>query len=503
MKILSIDNVREADNYTIKNEPIKSIDLMERASKQLFYWIKKRLKKSSSIIVFAGPGNNGGDGLALARMLSKASYKVEVKIIKFTDKFSDDFNFNLKRLQEIKEITCEEIDDVKKLSDLNPDAVIIDAIFGSGLSRPVKGLAADVIHFINKHTGVTIAIDVPSGLFADEPSVNGISTIVRADYTLSFQFPKLAFMFPENDQFVGDWHILDIGLHPEFINDVKTKNYFVLKRDIIANIKSRSKFSHKGTYGHALLIAGSYGKVGAAVLATKACLRSGLGLLHVHIPKVAYQIMQISCPEAMLSIDRYDNYFSEVPDMSMFNAVGIGPGLGVEQQSTMAFKLLIQSTKLPMVIDADALNILADNKTWLAFLPKNSVLTPHPKEFQRLVGKWQNDFEKIEMQKQLAIKFGIVVLLKGAYSSVCLPSGEVYFNSTANPGMATGGSGDVLTGLITGLIATGYSSAQAAIIGAFIHGLAGDYAAKKLGQTAMTAGDIIDFIPKAFKKISN
>lgn len=503
MKILSIENVREADNYTIKNEPIASIDLMERASLQLFKWIKKRLKKSSTIVIFAGPGNNGGDGLALARMLHNAKYHVEVKVVKFTDKFSGDFNTNLNRLNKIEGLHIEEIVDAKKLLNLDDDNVIVDAIFGSGLSRVVEGLAADVIHFINNQSCVRIAIDVPSGLFADKHSASGVYSIVRADYTLSFQFPKLAFMFAENDQFVGDWHILNIGLHPDFINHVKTNNYYIIREDINANIYKRLKFSHKGTYGHALLVAGSYGKMGAAVLATKACLRSGVGLLHVHIPKVGYQIMQTTCPEAMLSIDRYDNYFSEVPNLAQFNVIGIGPGLGMEHQSIMALKLLIQSTKLPMVLDADALNILAENKTWMAFLPKNSVLTPHPKEFERIAGKWQNDFEKIELQKKMALKFGIIIVLKGAYTSVCLPSGDVYFNSTGNPGMATGGSGDVLTGLITGLIASGYSAAKAAIIGTFIHGLAGDYTAKKLGQNAMNASDIIDKIPKALKQIAN
>ncbi len=503
MKILSIDNVREADNYTIKNEPVKSIDLMERASFQLFKWIKKRLNKSATIVIFAGPGNNGGDGLALARMLHNAKYHVEVKVVKFTDKFSGDFKTNLNSLNEIDGLHIEEIVDAKKFPNLDDDNVIVDAIFGSGLSRPAEGLAADVIHFINNQSCVRISIDIPSGLFADKHSASGIYSIVRADYTLSFQFPKLAFMFAENDQFVGEWHILNIGLHPDFINHVKTNNYYILKEDIVANFHKRLKFSHKGTYGHALLIAGSYGKMGAAILASKACLRSGLGLLHVHIPKVGYQILQTTCPEAMLSIDRYDNYFSEVPNLAQFNVIGIGPGLGMEHQSIMALKLLIQSTKVPLVMDADALNILAENKTWMAFLPKNSVLTPHPKEFERIAGKWQNDFEKIELQKAMAIKHGLIIVLKGAHTSVCLPSGDVYFNSTGNPGMATGGSGDVLTGLITGLIASGYSSAKAAIIGTYIHGMAGDFASTKLGQNAMIAGDIVDKIPKAMKQFSD
>ncbi len=501
MKILSIENTREADNYTIKNEPISSINLMERAAGQIFKWIKKRVDKTVKVIIYAGPGNNGGDGLAVARMLANKNYIVEVNLIMFTDKTSNDFNTNLARLKENGNIKINKIANEQELKKTNADSLIIDAIFGSGLNRPAKGLAADVIHNINNQPAIKIAIDIPSGLFADESSKNDISPIVRVDYTLSFQMPKLAFLMPENNGFVGQWEILDIGLLPEFIDKVETNDYFMQKEDIAFSIKPRTKFSHKGTYGHALLIAGSYGKMGAAVLAAKACLRSGVGLLDVHIPKTGYQIMQTATPETMLSLDRYDNYFSEVPDLSKYNVVGIGPGLGMEQQSQMALKLLIQNNQSPMVFDADALNILSENKTWLAFIPRNSILTPHPKEFERLAGKWQNDFKRLEMQKQFAIKYGVVVVLKGAHTSVCLPSGKCYFNSTGNPGMATAGSGDVLTGLITGLIAQSYPPATAAIMGVFIHGLAGDIAMKKTGMQSLLAGDIIDGFGKAFKKL--
>jgi NAD(P)H-hydrate epimerase len=501
MKILTIENIRKADAYTIQHEPISSIDLMERASTQLFRWIKKRVGTGVKIVLFVGPGNNGGDGLALARMLAEKNYDVEVNLVVFTENTSADYNTNLLRLREIQGIEINQVTSKLDLKEVESDSLIVDAIFGSGLSRPAEGLAADVIYHVNNQRCVKVAIDIPSGLLADESSKKDFATIVRADYTLSFQMPKLAFMMPENDAFVGQWEILDIGLHSDFINTVETKNFLMLGEDIAVSIKPRTKFSHKGTYGHALLIAGSYGKMGAAVLAAKACLRSGVGLLHVHIPKFANQIMQIATPETMLSLDRYENYFSEVPDLSPFNVVGIGPGLGMEHQSQMALKLLIQTNQHPMVFDADALNILAENLTWLAFLPKNSVLTPHPREFERLVGKWDNDFHKMELQKQFAVKHGIVVVLKGAHTSVCLPSGNCYFNSTGNPGMATAGSGDVLTGIITGLIAQGYSSATAAIVGVYIHGLAADIAIKKTGMQALIASDIIENIGKAFLKV--
>ena len=501
MKILPIQEVRNADAYTIAHEPIASIDLMERAATQIYKWIKKRVSKKHNVRVSAGLGNNGGDGLVVARLLANKGYQVEVNIIRYSDKTSEDFQVNFKRLNEGGEIKINEIKEKKDLPEIRADDLLIDAIFGSGLVRPVKGFIADVITYINASAAHTIAIDVPSGLFSDSTSKNSDGAIVQADYILSFQFPKMAFLLPENDGFVGDWHLLDIGLHHDFINTVETRNFFMEKRDMSLLLKKRSRYAHKGTFGHALLIAGSYGKMGAAILASRACLRSGVGLLHTHIPKAGYEIMQTATPECMLSIDRYDNHFSEVPDLGLYTALGIGPGLGMEQQSQMALKLLIQEYSNPIVFDADALNILAENKTWLAFLPAGSILTPHPKEFERLVGKWSDDFERLQMQRDFAVKYGIYLVLKGAHTSICFPDGNCYFNSTGNPGMATAGSGDVLTGLITGLLAQGYSPGVAAVLGVYLHGLAGDIAAKKYGMEAMLAGDIIEQTGKAFKAL--
>jgi NAD(P)H-hydrate epimerase len=501
MKILSIDKIRAADAYTIEHEPISSIGLMERAAMQLFNWITKRVDQTHAFKVFAGPGNNGGDGLALGRMLAEAGYEVKIYIIRYTEKTSDDFQVNFERVVKLDSVSVSDIHTIEGFPDIDEEDVVVDAIFGSGLTRPVKGFIADVIKKINGSPAVKVAIDSPSGVFSDTSSVQDDGTIVRADYTLSFQFPKLAFMMPENDPYVGEWHVLDIGLHHEYINSVTTSNFFTVKEDVVPLIKKRHKFSHKGTYGHALLIAGSYGKMGAAVLAAESCLRTGVGLLHMHIPKVGYQIMQTALPEAMISLDRYDNFFSEVPDLSMYNAVGIGPGLGMEHQSQMALKLLIQEFGKPMVFDADALNILSENPTWLAFLPAGSILTPHPKEFERLTGKWDNDFEKLEMQRDFARKFNLYLVLKGAHTSVCTPDGKCYFNSTGNPGMATAGSGDVLTGIITGLLAQGYTPGQAAVLGVYLHGLAGDLAANKFGQEAMIAGDMIKLMGKARRSL--
>lgn len=501
MKIFSVDEIREADAATIKNEPISSIDLMERAATQLFLWIQDHVKTEKKIYIFAGLGNNGGDGLALGRMLAKYGYLVTINIIRYSEKTSEDFQINYERLSGISGITIVDITDANELQRIEAEDVVVDAIFGSGISKPIKGNIGSVVDFINNTEAITIAIDMPSGLFADSTSIEKNGAIIKADYTLSFQFPKLAFLLPENEMFVGNWEILDIGLSADYTKSTVTNNHFIVEPDIQPLLKGRSRFSHKGTYGHALLIAGSYGKMGAAILASKACLRAGVGLLHTHVPKVGLQVLQTASPETMISIDRYDNYFSEVPDIGQYNAIGIGPGLGMEHQSQMAMKLLIQNSTCPMAIDADSLNILSENPTWLAFLPQGSILTPHPKEFERLVGKWQNDFERLDKQKKLAQKHGIYIVLKGANTSICFPDGQCYFNSTGNPGMATAGSGDALTGIITGLLASGYTSGIASILGVYIHGLAGDIAADEHGYEALIASDIIDNLGRAFIRL--
>jgi len=501
MKIFSVDKIRKADAFTIENEPIRSIDLMERASAQLFGWMKKHLTPNKKIFIFTGLGNNGGDGLALGRMLVADGFQVVFNIIRYSENTSDDFQINFDSLSKIPGIEINTIEKAISIPKIGSDDIIVDAIFGSGLTRSIVGFIGDVIDSINNSNAGIISVDIPTGLFADETSLSKKGKIVKADYTLSFQFPKLAFLLPENEIYVGNWEVLDIGLSSDYINSTPTKSHLILKDDIKQVLKGRAKFTHKGTYGHALIIAGSYGKMGAAVLASQACLKSGVGLLHTHVPKAGVNILQTASPETMLSIDKHDNFFSEITDIGIFNVIGIGPGLGMESQSQLAMKLLIQNSPSSMVIDADALNILSENKTWLAFLPQGSILTPHPKEFQRLVGSWQNDFERLEKQRNLAQKHGIYIVLKGANTSICFPDGQCYFNSTGNPGMATAGSGDVLTGIITGLLASGYSSGVASTLGVCVHGLAGDIAAKENGYEATIASDIIDNIGNAFKHL--
>jgi ADP-dependent NAD(P)H-hydrate dehydratase / NAD(P)H-hydrate epimerase len=499
MRILPVEKIREADAYTIENEPVASVDLMERAAKQCCKWIRKRAGRQQEILVFCGPGNNGGDGLVIARLLGLKNYDVAVYILDFTENFSEDFNINLERLEEIDLAEIFRIKSAKEIDEIPDDAVIVDAIFGSGLARPVTGIPGEVIRFINRCAAVTIAIDVPSGLFADEHSAGGGGEIIEADYTLTFQYPKLAFLFPENDQYVGRWHVLPIGLMDEFAESVDVKNFTVDRKDATDLLKPRSRISHKGTYGHALLVSGGYGKMGAAVLASEAALRAGAGLVTTHIPRAGYPIIQAALPEAMVSIDVDEFHFSRPPDLAPYNAIAAGPGLGMAKATQQALKILIQNTTIPLLLDADALNILSENKTWISFLPHNSILTPHPREFERLFGKSANEFERNRKQREFSLTRRLFIVLKGANTCISTPEGKCFFNTTGNPGMATGGSGDVLTGIILGLLAQNYHPQEACILGVYLHGLAGDNAAKRLSQQAMIAGDITSALGKAFK----
>jgi NAD(P)H-hydrate epimerase len=345
-----------------------------------------------------------------------------------------------------------------------------------------------------------VAIDVPSGLMVEDNSANDHKSVINANATLTFEAPKLSFLFAENAQHVGDFYVLDIGINKTFIASQKSLNYYLTREMIAPLIKHRPKFSHKGNYGHALLVAGSYGKMGAAVLAAKSCLRSGVGLLTVHVPKCGYTVLQSTVPEAMLSVDEDEREISGIKDIAQYNVIGVGPGIGNAKSTQQVVKVLIQA-KLPMVIDADALNILSENKTWLAFLPKGCIFTPHPGEFARLVGKTSSAYDAYTLQKEFAIKYSVYLVLKGAHTAIATPEGEVFFNSTGNPGMATGGSGDTLTGIITGLLAQGYSPKQAALLGVYIHGLAGDIAAHEAGEGSLIAEDITNCLGSAFKEM--
>lgn len=499
MKIFPTQSIKDLDAYTIENEPIASIDLMERASQALTKAIAERWNTDTLFTVFAGPGNNGGDALAVSRLLAEKGYKVEVYLFNTKGTLSADCETNKDRLTDVKNVDFHEVTSQFVPPVLTEDHVVIDGLFGSGLNKPLSGGFAAVVKYINALAAQVVAIDVPSGLMGEENTFNVRSNIVRADVTLSLQLPKLSFLFAENQEFVGEWQLLDIGLSEDAIEDTDT-DYFMLEGNDMQDVmKPRGKFSHKGDFGRALLIAGSQGMAGASVLAARACLRSGVGLLKLHVPHCNNIIVQTAVPEAMTEIDPSDTCFACPTDTDDYQAVGVGPGLGISEETEVALLEQIDVCQTPMVVDADALNILGENRKFINRLPKGSILTPHPKELERMVGKCQDSYERLTKARDLARTSGVYIILKGAYSAVITPEGKCCFNTTGNPGMATGGSGDVLTGIVLALLAQGYAPQDAACLGMYVHGLAGDIACKKHGMMGMAASDIVTYLPLAWR----
>lgn len=501
MKILSAEEIRLWDQFTFRHEPIAPIDLMERAAGRCVDWIDEQLTDAGHFQVFCGKGNNGGDGLAIARLLSLHDRPVTVHILEFGHKGTEDFQTNLERLHAVPGISLHFIQSAEQFPALQPDDVVVDALFGSGLNRRLEGLTAELVAHINQHAGRTVSIDIPSGMFVDRTSRG--NAIIQASDTLSFQCLKPAFLIPENCEYLGDVHVLDIGLHPGFPETI-TPAYEWVDANMAASIrKPRSLFSHKGNFGHALLVCGSLGKIGAAVLAARACLRSGVGLLYCQTPRCGYPILQTTVPEAMVLMDANDSIPTSLKvDTARFDAIGIGPGIGTAAETKMLLRELFDAYRHPIVIDADALNLLAGQKDLLALVPPGSILTPHPREFERLFGETANDFDRLELTLQKSKELNVIIVLKGHYSFIATPDRKGFFNASGNPGMATAGSGDVLTGILTGLLAQGYSSVETALLGVYLHGSAGDLAAEKESPEALIAGDIISQLGNAFRQLS-
>ena len=469
---------------------------MERACQAFVQWFSEEFDPTKVVGIICGTGNNGGDGLGIARLLDGLGYSIKLWIVKGAVAETGDFKTNRERLP--SKLECKEITSSPERGVFAGCNILIDGIFGSGLSRPLDSIYAEVVTIINETPAKVVSIDVPSGLFADRHT-SGIA--VWANYTVTFQTPKLAFLFPENEDKIGEWLAVDIGLSKTYLKGANASYFLIEKKFVRSKIPIRKKFAHKGDFGKALLIAGSFGKMGACVLAAKAAMKSGVGLLTVHVPKIGYQIIQTTVPEAMASIDLHEKYFTTIQDID-YTAIGIGPGLGLAKETVDALKKCLELVSRPLVIDADGINILALNSSLLHLLPENSILTPHPGELHRLIGEWENEFQRLENAKVFAAKTKCILVIKGANSAIVAPDGRVFFNSTGNPGMATAGSGDVLTGILTGLLAQKIEPLDVAIIGVFVHGFAGDLAALDKGYISLTSPDILDSIPLAFKQLS-
>ena len=494
MLILSGKQFNEWDKYTMQHSGISAIDLMERAAQTCCQWLRDQHLVPGSFSIFCGKGNNGGDGLAIARMLIESGSKVTIYIPESKKKGTHEFEINFQRLQSISGNIIF-VGSLTKLSPIAKEDIIIDALFGTGLHSPVDGISGSLIDHINSCRNNIISIDVPSGLYIDETSMG--NKIVRATETISFQAGKLAFYVAENSEITGNITILDIGLLKDYASD-NSEVFSEMDFPLLSNIyKPRKQFTHKGNYGFACIIAGGKGMMGAAVLATRACLKGGSGKVTCICPETGTVILQVSAPEAMVRSSG-KNAIKVLPDLTAYNAIGIGPGLGIKDSHKKLLKQLFVTFTSPIVIDADALNVIAQDKSILSSIPANSILTPHPKEFDNLFGESANDFDRIAKARDIARECSIYIILKGHKTLIACPNGKAYFNSTGNAGMATGGSGDVLTGLLTSLLAQGYSSSEASMLGVYLHGVAGDICAEEMSQEAMIAGNIIDHFGDAF-----
>lgn len=500
MKIFSKEQIREGDKLTTERQGISFNELMERAGTQIFNWLHTRMQGAQvPIHVFCGIGNNGGDGLVIARHLVTHGYNVHAYVVNCSDKRSKDFLINYDRIKNVTKkwpilLTCKE-----EFPEIHHDDIIVDCVFGIGLNRPIDTWVKELFVHFRSSRAFTLSVDIPSGLFSDKVPEDE-DAVVHANHTLSFQSPKLVFFLPQTAKYTLQWEALDIGIDPEYLFTTETESELIGKFEVLPMYRPRDKFSHKGNFGHAMIIGGSYGKMGAVVLAGRAVLASGAGLLTNYIPKSGNIILQTALPEAMAIMDEDEKVISGISFKLEPTVIGVGVGMGTDKKTVEAFDAFLKANKTPLVVDADALNIISKRKTLLKSLPKYSVLTPHAKELERLIGKWSDDFDKLKKTKALSKKHDLIIVIKGA-NTITVFNDKLYINSTGNPALATAGSGDVLTGIITGLIAQGYEPIAATIFGVYLHGRSADIGLSDHGYEAFVASDIIGYLGEAFKDL--
>ncbi|WP_115461908.1 NAD(P)H-hydrate dehydratase [Winogradskyella aurantiaca] len=497
MKLLSKEQVYEGDRLTTERQGILSSDLMERAGIQIFNWIHDRMQGAQvPIHIFCGIGNNGGDGLVIARHLITHGYEVNTYIVNYSEKRSKDFLVNYDRIKGVTKEWPIVLNEEFTKPEIAPQDIIIDAVFGIGINRPPADWVLDLFRHLESTKAFTLSVDIPSGLYTDR-ALEDASHAIRANYTLSFQTPKLVFFLKDTYSYTVQWEVLDIGIDRQYLGNVETKDELIGKNEVVVKYQPRDKYAHKGDYGHALMIGGSYGKMGAITLASRASLQAGAGLVTSYIPQCGYNILQNSLPEAMVETDPHTNRITEIKSSINFDVVGIGMGMGTHAETVGALRTFLEQNKAPMVMDADAVNMLSKNQSMIDLVPKNSILTPHRGELRRLIGEWSDDFEMLERVTQFSNKYSLIVVIKGAHT-ITVFEDKRYINTTGNPGMATAGSGDVLSGVITGLMGQNYSAIDAAIMGVYLHGKSGDLAVEKTGYQSLIAGDLIYHLGASF-----
>ncbi|WP_411894964.1 NAD(P)H-hydrate dehydratase [Winogradskyella sp. A2] len=497
MKLFSKEQIYEGDRLTTERQNISSTDLMERAGTQIFNWIHMRMQGAQvPVHVFCGIGNNGGDGLVLARHLITHGYNVVTYIVNYSDKRSKDFLINYDRIKNVTKDWPKMMTKAKDFPQIHKDDIIVDAVFGIGLNRSPDKWVQELFQKFKASSAFTLSIDIPSGLYTDK-AIEDENAVVHSNYTLSFQSPKLVFFLPETAKFTIQWEVLDIEIDRDYLMQTDTEAELISKFEVLPLYKPRDKFAHKGDFGHALIIGGSYGKIGAVNLASRAALSSGTGLVTAFIPKCGYDSLQASIPEVMVLTDIEEKIISNINFDIEPNVIGIGIGIGTNKKTAGTFESFLKSNKKPLVIDADGINLISKKKSLLKLLPSQTILTPHPKELERLVGEWTDDFDKLNKVKLLSLKHDLIIVIKGA-NTISVYKDKLYVNTTGNPGMATAGSGDVLTGIITGLIAQDYEPLPATLFGVYLHGKSADISLEDYGYQSLLASHIIETLGEAY-----
>ncbi len=505
MKLFTTQQLNDIARYTIEHDKISIIDFVERVAEGVAFEIEARWRPGKPVVVFAGCEDNGAQALAVARILSEHGYKPEVYLINVG---GNALNTTCKAYRDAllaldTDIYFNEIVKEFSIPRLSSNHLVIDGLFGPGIKEGLKGGYRTLVQYINDSGATVVSIDVPSGMFGDSNPFAVNRDIIHADLTLAIQFPRIAFFNPDNAELVGEWKIIDIGMNETSIRNTQARHHLIEADEIKSLLKSRPLHCSKADFGAGLLIAGSYGMMGAAVLGARGAIRSGIGKLTVQSPKCGYQIMQSSVPDVLYQYNKGEYYITQLEVDKPFDAVAIGPGIGTNDATLQALENFLLARTSPVILDADALNCIARKPTLLNSVPVLSIITPHIGEFDRLFGQHTSAEMRLQKAVEMARFYNIIIVLKGHYTATVRPDGVVCFNSSGTPAMATAGSGDVLTGIILSLVAQGYKPEQASMMGVYIHGIAGELAAREHGEYGVTASDIANSVGRAILTIMN
>lgn len=500
LKIYNQDNTFALEHQsTSLGGAYSSLDLCEQLANAFCAQFQRDFKGAHRVIVFAGPGANGAVALAIGRILSAFGHNVESVVLNPTGLLTDDCLINFRRMVDAG-LAAREVTTSFNPPVIGARDIVIDGICGIDLAVPFEGDLAQVSRYINTKARVILAVDIPSGLMAEDNASNHLDNVIRATYTYTFHGPKLSFLLADTAQYVGEWKVVDIGLESSLPQGASGVRSFVFTAsDFEGAIPPRKRHTHKYNYGKVALIAGSQGMMGAALLAGRSCMRSGVGHLTLHVPKGAEMMVHVALPEALVQSDKSAQYFTMFENAASYDAIAVGPGLGRQFDSAAALDGLLALYRKPLLIDADAIHILAANNDLLAKLPEDTIITPHAGELDALVGASSSDYERLMKAKELAIKYKIIIVLKGAYTATCSKNGNVVFNASGNPGMATAGTGDVLTGCMLALLGRGFRPLHAALFANYICGYAGDLYSQEYSQESLMASDVVANIPRVFK----